>query len=389
MPIPDRKAHVIAITICFLSLMNLCQPAAALIISSTEDLSVTEQDPANLPQYNTFPYWENIGWRGTSTGGTDGSAVYLGGSYVLTANHVGAGKVMFGSTTYYPVPGSAQRIASVDLLVFRVASPPSLPSVSISDANLFNGMDVLMLGTGLDQEEPELSWNIDRSTNPWTWTLDGSPTNATGYQWGTSRIKRWGTNEIFDTNGWGGSATENFLTSFGKGDTTYEAQAADKDSGASLFVNNSGDWELAGLISSVLNYSGQPSQTSVDWLRFPPSGSLGGDQTLAADLTFYRQDILDAMPSVPVIVMGDTNLDGYVDDSDLSLLLANWRIGSGWFQGDFNDDGNVDDKDLSYLLANWTGVPPPVASSGVPEPVTAAMLLVGTIVLLIRRKRKV
>ena len=79
---------------------------------------------------------------------------------------------------------------------------------------------------------------------------------------------------------------------------------------------------------------------------------------------------------------GDADLDGDVDDDDLSLLLANWgqdmttQANGGWGFGEFTGAAPVNDDDLSLLLANWT------ASVAVPEPTAASiLLLVGLSVL--------
>ncbi len=97
----------------------------------------------------------------------------------------------------------------------------------------------------------------------------------------------------------------------------------------------------------------------------------------------------------PSYQMGDSSLDGYVDDADLSLLLANWHNTTDWGHGNLSDDdpfggtlGFVDDADLSLLLANWhAGTPPPMAGGSVPEPATMLMLAIGAAGALIRRKR--
>ncbi|MDY7010423.1 MAG: PEP-CTERM sorting domain-containing protein, partial [Planctomycetota bacterium] len=83
-------------------------------------------------------------------------------------------------------------------------------------------------------------------------------------------------------------------------------------------------------------------------------------------------------------IKGDANWDIKVDDSDLNLLLAGWCIGTQWDEGDFNDDDLVDDSDLNWLLTNWTYPP---ASSSVPEPASAMLLLLGMIAVLRRRKK--
>jgi len=81
---------------------------------------------------------------------------------------------------------------------------------------------------------------------------------------------------------------------------------------------------------------------------------------------------------------GDADGDGDVDDDDLSLLLANWGSETaGCTKGEFSGVPPVDDDDLSLLLANWTG---PLASA-VPEPTSAALVLLGAAAL--RRPQRI
>ena len=86
-------------------------------------------------------------------------------------------------------------------------------------------------------------------------------------------------------------------------------------------------------------------------------------------------------------IMGDVNLSGYVDDDDLSLLLANWVIGDEWGEGDLNENGIVNDDDLSLLLANWGAGSSP-APEAVPEPASALILLLGLPFLARRRMQR-
>jgi hypothetical protein len=57
---------------------------------------------------------------------------------------------------------------------------------------------------------------------------------------------------------------------------------------------------------------------------------------------------------------GDCNLDGKVNFSDLSVLLAHYgsTSGMGWSQGDFTYDGTVNFNDLSKLLATYGSTGP-------------------------------
>ena len=49
----------------------------------------------------------------------------------------------------------------------------------------------------------------------------------------------------------------------------------------------------------------------------------------------------------------DINDDGFVDVTDLSILLSNWNTSDA--TADINNDGEVNIFDLSILLSNWTG----------------------------------
>ena len=80
---------------------------------------------------------------------------------------------------------------------------------------------------------------------------------------------------------------------------------------------------------------------------------------LTYDLTGDRrvdfEDLSDWVVNIKKTFLGDANLDGSVNATDLNRVGLSWqsRDGGGWFNGDFNGDGNVNATDLNILALNW------------------------------------
>ncbi len=241
------------------------------------------------------PGFNNVGNRGVYLGN-------IGGNFwVLTAAHVGAGSINLAGTIYNHVAGSTVTIsnpsgqglsATTDLAVFRINSDPGLPNLSISSTAPAVGSNVTLIGDGLDREAAQISWHVDTSTNPFTWTEGGANPNVFGFKPAGTSTKRWGTNvltapganQVIDV-GFGDSRVLSMTFDQAGGDD--EATLALGDSGGGLFHKNGSAWELAGILLAVGTVSGQPSNTSIFTLP-----------AFSADLAFYRDEIL-SVTAVP------------------------------------------------------------------------------------------
>src|SRR5204863_2195153 len=103
-------------------------------------------------------------------------------------------------------------------------------------------------------------------------------------------------------------------------------------------------------------------------------------------------------------LLGDANLDGRVDFTDLVQIAQNYNVTDGnrtWFTGDFTYDGNTNFNDLVKLAQNYNAVlsdePIPGAAAGfegdlaaafarVPEP--SALAGAGFLGLVVTRRRR-
>jgi hypothetical protein len=250
-------------------------PADALILDSGDGQGNTSA-PADDPG------WAHVGQVSGPTG------VYLGNGWVLTAAHVPAGNFVFGVTIYPFVPGSAVQLLNpdsslADLHVFRIDPSPSLPLLRIRSTTPSNNTDVTMISQGLSRGAAT-SWM-----------------GHNGYEWGASTGMRWGTNRVAGTDFIGTWTVFTNFTKISQGGTTHEAQGANGDSGGAVFIKNGSDWELAGVMLAVGVYGGQPDSTA-----------LYGNETHAADLSIYR-DQLFAVTRPKCANEVDDDGDSFVD----------------------------------------------------------------------------
>jgi hypothetical protein len=292
-----RPRRCVPIGLCGLVLavwMTQVRIAPAVIIdtiSGTGNTTAPADDPG----------WANVGRRG------GGSGVYLGNGWVLTAAHVGGGPVVLGGGTYAMLAGSDTRLtnggepgktALTDLTLFKLGTTPvGLAGVPIAAAATGSGAAVTMIGAGRDRGA-FTQWSVNTAPNPWVWTEVSSGGNEAGYKTLSSRTMRWGTNAVSGTGVWvndGYGEIKMLTTTFdaSAGDSS-EAQAAYGDSGGGVFHKNGSTWELTGLMLTVAGYSGQPDAGA---------NAVFGNVTYAADLSFYRPQIMAIVPEPQAIVL--------------------------------------------------------------------------------------
>jgi len=217
------------------------------------------------------------------------SAVYLGDRWVLTARHVGEGDLLFGRDRFRAIPGSQIDFynpdgSAVDLVLFQLETAPDLPPLRISREAPRPGTPVWLAGYGFSRGRA-LEWRRSPADPP-----------IGGWRWRGRTLRRWGTNLV---EGVGESIVIGdtrtraiatlFTDPFDPWATESEASAAVGDSGGALFVQTERGFELAGILFAVTNHEDQPARTT-----------LFGNLTLAVDLAYYRDQIVEITRAPPI-----------------------------------------------------------------------------------------
>lgn len=283
-----------------LSLMWANQLTAIIIVGGGNAVNIS--DPGNGAPWNEVARVTNSSGSHTSSG----SAVHLGGGYMLTANHVNLsqGYVSFdGENTFQIATGSAVQVSSgtdvIDLKIFQLTANPGTSGVSLLP-EIYKGVELMPAYN----EVTHIGWGVGHApadtSNPWVW---GSAA--------TTSEKRWGINHI-----------EESIVGFGYTDTSYDfeaiytaldSDASANESAATLFDSGSGlflqydldNWFMAGTIVAV---STQGSST------FSSDGTQ--DLNFAVRISEYTDEI-ESLLTNPIPVP---------EASTLSIFLCTWMF---------------------------------------------------------------
>jgi hypothetical protein len=362
---------------------------AQAVLISTGDGTGNTTAPANDPGF------ANVGVVNVLSG------VYVRNGWVVTANHVGEGPITLAGTSWAPIPGSKVRITNAsgtgaDLMAFKLQERPALPDLLVTSTAPAINESVTLVGNGYDRGSATTFSGID------------------GWNWGTTRSLRWGTNRIEQRTFLSDLQTQAFSITFddlnGGPPGLHEADVINGDSGGAVFRGSGSSAELIGILFARAGYVDQPTSTSIY-----------GNHGYAVDLHHYRADLLAIIDQPDCDDGLDDDGDGLTDypadpgcssptDSDereLSLACDNALDDDGDGTIDLADGGCTDPSDTSErgaLAACDNGIDDdldtlidypddpeclhPTGIAEVPEPGFPALIGIGAAVLSALRRRE-
>jgi hypothetical protein len=119
---------------------------------------------------------------------------------------------------------------------------------------------------------------------------------------------------------------------------------------------------------------------NIDTLRLMMARSNRGNNISEVRIGSEMQDVLLVLEATPL--PGDANRDGSVTDADYTIWADNYGAADAtWDMGDFNGDDEVTDADYTIWADNYGAT-----TGAIPEPATLAVLSLGGLVALRRRR---
>lgn len=304
-----RSANTTAF-VTFAVLVLLFGSKASAVILYNGDNTTNQTAPAS-----GAPFYAVARVCNSDGSGTTGSAVYISGKYMLTANHVGnRSHVTFDGSTFYArdTAFTPQQIAgtNVDMKLIKLIENPGLNAVSL---NTNTSIDIFA-------EATLIGWGVGRDTN-----VADTGTGLTNiWAWGnTSTLaKRWGTNNLISTFNapYGGGTYSALVTALDRNGGSDEAGATIYDSGSGIFILDGSTWKLAGVTTSVSNVSGSSTSTFGN----------AGDYNYFVRMAQYASQVTAAIPD--------------------PQTYTGWKIDYSLYNADANDDADPDSDGIENLL---------------------------------------
>lgn len=316
---------------------------AIILYSGDNSANLTAPDTARTDIFNSVAKITNA--DGT---GIVGSAVYIKGKYLLTAEHVlykdttpRRTHVSFDGTTYFAIDLNFLpiQIDTADLVLFKLIEDPNLPETQLyTSTNELNKTGTL-IGWGYGRDANQA--NQTSTTRTWNWGT------------GSSINKRWGTNQIANTGNANisGKVYDYLQTRLNSNQGNNEASFAYYDSGSGLYISNSGTWQLAGITTAVTAINGSFTSTFAQF-----SGA--SDSNYFVRVSQYRQTILNNMPDTSTYSgwaidnsLYGTDAETTADpDGDALDNQSEFELGSDPNDIDTSNDGLSDQALVDYGL---------------------------------------
>ncbi|MDC0934963.1 PQQ-dependent sugar dehydrogenase [Pirellulales bacterium] len=306
------------------------------------------------------------------------------GELYLLGNSGGDGRVQQIVPAQPPAPDPTPGLAQ-----FNEVVPLAVPA----DGNMFLFIDdmggaadstFVAINTGITIV-PGLEYSIEAATG-----------HAVGDVLSNQSIQAWSTPD-------GSIASRQFIGQSFSGDGTW-IDSPDGEWADNEFVfTATGDHANEELIILVTNFSGDPPGTSGfaywDNFRVLEDGAMmfqdgfeiglapGFDGEVAdAGWDLGNSSLANSGVAAAFSYAADFDLDGDVDDNDLTILLDAYGQSAG---GDANNDGNTNGPDfLFWQRQNGLGVVSPPSAQPIPEPSSAVTIVMAVLLLVPPRRLK-